>query len=221
MEELSGEKKSGLPTKKKIFKSFVLNISLDDDGKNTIGKIITYDANTSTKAIYWWKIFLELNELRDDKRNTLNAYQAIKTDILGPISKKHKQDYLCLRNLTIAYFRSDGEFNLDHYKDSIIGSYIPFDAKLDINDLKMKIASLPTKHTFDKVFNKTPNEINDKFKDSIQLTPEIDLKIKQEIAHIERIIKAQEDEEGNKYIMIRSEDGFKYAQGLNNRNDNE
>jgi hypothetical protein len=221
LEELSGEKKSGLPTKKKIFKSFILNISFDDMGNYSLGRIITYDANTSTKAVYWWKSFLELNELRDDKRNTLTAYQAIKNDILEPIRKKHKQDYLCLRNLTIAYFRSDGEFNLDHYKDSIIGSYNPFDANLDIGAIKAKITSLPQKHNFDNVFNKTPNEIKDKFKDVITLTPEIDLKIKQDILHIDRVIRPKEDEEGNKYIMIRSEDGFKYAEGLSNRNGNE
>lgn len=221
LEELSGEKKSGLPTKKKIFKSFILNVSFDEDGNYSIGKIITYDANTSTKAVYWWKTFLELNELRDDKKNTLTAYQAIKTEILEPVRKKHKQDYLCLRNLTIAYFRSDGEFNLDHYKDSIIGSYNPFDVNLSIDTLKAKISSLPKKHNFDNVFNKTPNEIKDKFKDVITLTPEIDLKIKHDILNIDRIIKAKEDKEGNKYIMIRSEEGFKYAEGISNHKDNE
>lgn len=221
LEELSGEKKSGLPTKKKIFKSFILNISFDENGNYSIGRIITYDANTSTKAIYWWKTFLELNELRDDKKNTLTAYQAIKKDILEPIRKKHKQDYLCLRNLTIAYFRCDGEFCLDHYKDSIIGSYNPFDANLDIDTLKTKIASLPRKHNFDNVFNKTPDEIKDKFKDVITLTPEIDLKIKQDILNIDRIIRAKEDDEGNKYIMIRSDVGFEYAEGLGNRMSNE
>lgn len=221
LEELSGEKKSGLPTKKKIFKSFILNVSFDDNSNYSIGKIITYDANTSTKAVYWWKTFLELKELRDDKKNTLEAYQSIKKEILEPIMKKHKQDYLCLRNLTIAYFRSDGVFSIDHYKDNIIGSYNPFDAQLRIEVLKSKIASLPQKYSFDNVFNKTPNEIKDKFKDSISLTSEIELKIKQDILNIERVIKAKEDEEGNKYIMIRSEDGFKYAEGLSYRNSNE
>ena len=221
LEELSGEKKSGLPTKKKIFKSFILNVSFDDNSNYSIGRIITYDANTSTKAVYWWKTFLELKELRDDKKNTFEAYQSIKKEILEPIMKKHKQDYLCLRNLTIAYFRSDGVFSIDHYKDNIIGSYNPFDAQLSIEVLKSKISSLPQKYSFDNVFNKTPNEIKDKFKDSISLTSEIELKIKQDILNIERVIKAKEDEEGNKYIMIRSEDGFKYAEGLSNRNSNE
>ena len=159
--------------------------------------------------------------MRWDKKNTLTAYQAIKNDILEPIRKNHKQDYLCLRNLTIAYFRSDGEFNLDHYKETIVGSYNPFDVNLNMDTLKTKIASLPNKHNFDNVFNKTPNEIKDKFKDSISLTPEIELKIKQDILHIARVIKAKEDDEGNKYIMIRSEEGFKYAEGLTNLNGNE
>ena len=57
IEEISGNLSSGLPTKKKIFKAFIANIS--NDGENDeITKLVTYDSNTS-KASYWIKDFLD------------------------------------------------------------------------------------------------------------------------------------------------------------------
>ncbi|MDO5343147.1 MAG: nucleoid-associated protein, partial [Bacteroidia bacterium] len=88
LEEISGERKSGLPTKKKIFKSFIMNVSIYDNGYE-IGKMVTFDSN-STKAKYWWKTFLELEEIRDDEKNTMSAYDSIKSNILDPLKKNHK-----------------------------------------------------------------------------------------------------------------------------------
>lgn len=218
LEELSGEKKSGLPTKKKIFKSFIMNVSYFDN-EFEYGKILTYDAN-SKKATYWWKSFLELCEVRDDVKNTKTAYDAIKKDIIEPLRRKHKQDYLCLRNATIAYFRVEDDFDINHYKDDIIGNYQPFDNSLNIEDIKIKIEKLPQKYGFDNSFKKTPAVIKDKFKDIIQLTDEIELKLKQDIINIERFIQPYKDDKGDEYIMILSADGYQYATGLR-RNQNE
>lgn len=220
LEELSGDKKSGLPTKKKIFKSFIMNVTSNDNVNFEYGNIITYDANTSTKAVYWWKTFLELSEVRDNEKNTKMAYEAIKKEIIEPLRRRHKQDYLCLRNYTIAYFRADGDFDICYYKDVIIGNYHPFDNSLNINDLKNKIQRLPQQYKFDNTFQKTPRVVTDKFKDLIPLTNEIELKLKQDILNIERIIKPHQDEQGNKYIMVLSSDGYQYAEGLR-RNQNE
>lgn len=214
LEEISGDKKSGLPTQKKIFKSFIMNVSLNATDEFIYEKILTYDSNTSTKAVYWWKTFLELSEVRDDEKNTLTAYNAIKRDIINPLRRKHKQDYLYLRNTTIAYFRTDGDFDINHYKDVIVGSYQPFDSSLDINGLKKKIEKLPEKYKFDNTFQKTPRVVTDKFKDVIKLTNEIDLNLKQDILNIERVIKPHEDGQGNQYIMILSSVGYQYAEGL-------
>ena len=106
------------------------------------------------------------------------------------------------------------------YKDIIIGGYKPFDDSLDINKLKDKIGKLPNKHKFDNTFPKTPRVVTDKFKDLIPLTNEIELKLKQDILNIERVIQPHRDEEKNEYIMILSADGYQYALGLS-RNQNE
>jgi hypothetical protein len=211
LEESTGDKRRGLPTKKKIFKSFIMNYFYGEETLD-VQKILTYDANVS-RALYWWKTFLELKEVRDNEKNTTTAYNSIRKEI-NKLQRRHKQDYLCLRNATIAYFKSEGQFDINYYKDVVIGGYQPYDTSLDMNDLKNKIQRLPQKHKFDNVFEKTPSVIRDKFKDIIRLTSEIDLNLKQEILNIERVIQPHKDDQGNEYIMIQSSNGYKYAEGL-------
>lgn len=211
IEEISGNLSSGLPTKKKIFKAFIANVSSDGD-TDEITKLVTYDSNT-TKASYWTKEFLELEEVRDDEKNTLTAFNAIKRDILNPLKRKkeYKADWLCLWNATIAYFRGEGEFDITHYKDTIVGSYQPVEPSLDINNLKNKIEKLPKKDNFDNRFTKKPQVVNAKFKDTIKLSDEMDLILKHDVANPKRTFIPHE-EEGRKYIAILSDEGFLYAQ---------
>lgn len=211
IEEVSGNLSSGLPTKKKIFKAFIANVSNDNEN-DEITKLVTYDSNTS-KASYWVKDFLELEEVRDDEKNTFTAYNAVKRDILIPLRKKkeYKADWLCLSNATIAYFRGEGEFDIAHYQDTIIGSYQPMEDTLDINKLKEKITKLPEKYKFDNKFSKKPGIVKDRFKNTIKLSEEMDLIIKHDVANPKRTFKAYETE-GRKYIAILSDEGFDYAQ---------
>lgn len=88
IEEVTGNLSSGLPTKKKIFKSFIANVTITEEDSE-ITKLVTYDSN-ATKAVYWSREFLELIEIRDDKKNTLTAYNALKKDILEPLRKNTK-----------------------------------------------------------------------------------------------------------------------------------
>jgi len=211
IEEISGNLSSGLPTKKKIFKAFIANVS--NDGENDeITKLVTYDSNTS-KASYWVKDFLELEEVRDDEKNTFTAYNAVKKDILSPLRKKkeYKADWLCLSNATIAYFRGEGEFDIAHYRDTVIGSYQPMEESLEIDKLKEKITKLPDKYKFDNKFSKKPGVVKDRFKNTIKLSEEMDLIIKHDVANPKRTFKAYETE-GRKYIAILSDEGFDYAQ---------
>ena len=210
IEEITGNLKSGLPTKKKIFKSFIANVTMNDE-ESEITKLVTYDSNTS-KAAYWSKEFLELVEIRDDEKNTLVAYNSINKDIIEPLRKKHKADYLCLWNATVAYFRGEGDFNLTHYRDNIVGNYQPIDDTLILDDIKSKINKLPAKYKFDSIFTKKPNVVKAKFKNTIKLSNEIDLVIKHDVANPKKTFVPYKDDEGNEYIGILSPEGFKYAQ---------
>lgn len=216
IEEVTGNLRSGLPTQKKIFKSFIANVTVGE-GDSEITKLVTYDSNT-TKAVYWSKGFLELIEIRDDEKNTLTAYNAIKKDIIEPLRKKHKADYLCLWNATVAYFRGEGDFDLVHYRDNIVGNYQSMDNTLKLDNVKTKIDKLPAKYKFDSKFTKKPNVVKDKFKNTIKLSNEIDLVIKHDVANPKKTFIPYQDNEGNEYIGILSPEGFKYAQ---NHHDNE
>lgn len=205
LEEMSGEIKSGLPLKKKIFKSFIANLT-----NGVISKIVTYDVNAKVSK-YWWQEFLELSVVVKDEENTIRAFNAIEKSILEPLKKKSKSDYLHLWNATVAYFRGEGEFLLSHYRDNVLGVYVPYKSDVKIEDLKKKCNELPGKFEFDHRFEKTPNAVNKRFKKTIELSNAIDLVIKHDIANLSGTFKPK-IEGGRKYIMIRSDEGYEYAQ---------
>lgn len=214
IEETTGEKKNGLPTKKKIFKSFAANITVNA-GAYGFGNMVSFDVNAK-QSKYWFDEFLDLKALHDDSENTEKAFSYLKSKILEPVRRKSKSDYLVLWNSTVAYMRSEGEFSMDHYADNILAVYHPEVEDLDMNELARKAKALPRQHDFDSRFQKVPSKINAKLKNPIKLTNDIELVLKKDIPHLSRTIKPHEEEDGTKYIMIQSEDGYKYAENLAN-----
>ena len=212
IEETTGEKKNGLPTKKKIFKSFAANISVNA-GAYSFGEMVTFDVN-SKQSKYWYDEFLDLKALHDNGENTELAFKYLNSKILKPIKKKSKSDYLVLWNSTVAYMRSEGEFSMEHYADNILAVYKPEGNDLNMNELAKKAKALPAQHDFDSRFEKVPSKVMGKMKNEIKLTNDITLLLKQNIPHIERTIVPHEEEDGSKYVMIQSEDGYKYAEKL-------
>lgn len=212
IEETTGEKKNGLPTKKKIFKSFAANISVNA-GAYSFGDMVTFDVNAK-QSKYWFDEFLDLKALHDDSENTEKAFSYLKSKILEQVRRKSKSDYLVLWNSTVAYMRSEGEFSMDHYADTFLAAYHPEVEDLDMNELAQKAKALPQQHDFDSRFQKVPSKINAKLKNPIKLTNDIELVLKKDIPHLSRTIKPHEEEDGTKYIMIQSEDGYKYAENL-------
>ena len=182
-----------------------------------IGQIAASDS-TKRQAAYWLKDFLELESIRQDKENTEKAYELIKKKILNPLKENHKPDYLILYNSTISYMRSEGMFDLDHYRDEIIGGYRPYDDTLDVNSLKAKVDQLRVSDKFDAQFPKVPTAITDKLKSVIKLTDELYLNIKHDIPGMET--KIQPFEEGpKKGITIISPEGYEFAKGVRRRNE--
>lgn len=219
IEETTGNLKTGLATKKKIYKAFIANVSLVE-GVESITKISTYDTNTKM-ATYWWKDFLELEVVRNDDINTKNAFVAIEKEILNPLQKNFKQDYLHLWNLTLGYFRLQGEFNLDHYKNEIIGRYQPFNTDLSVSDLQLKCNDLPYRGDFDSRFDKNIEGIKGKkSKKTLPLTNEIDLVIKDSVANMQEVFQGYVNKAGEKFLMIKSNKGFEYAEKIKTK-DNE
>lgn len=212
MEEETGAIKFGLATKKRLFKSFVANYSVGNE-ELIQGRIVTYDTNRS-KSTYWWKDFLELKEKRNNTTNTKTAFNQIQGQILKPLEKNYKSDFLELWNRTIAYFRVEGDFDINHYRDVIIGTYIPADARVNIDELKNKITNLPSRGEFDALFRKDTQAVRRHFKKEIELTDEVSLNIKQDVPSLKNLLTAKLNDDGDKCIMIKSDKGYEYAKSL-------
>ena len=213
IEEATGQKKNGLPTKKKIFKSFCGNVTMNA-GVHTFSKLVTYDVN-SNQAKYWYSDFLDLEVCLDDTENTKKAFSFICSKILDPLRKEHPHEHLLLWNMTVGYMKSEGEFSIEHYADNILGSYQPDDG-LDMGPLVRKAKELPSKFDFDNRFNKVPKAITSRFKKEYKLTEDIILTLTNHIQNLGSTIKAYQDQEDNKYIMIKSEDGYRIANSIRN-----
>ena len=212
IEEATGQKKNGLPTKKKIFKSFCGNVTMN--GVHTFGKLVTFDVN-SNQAKYWYSDFLDLDVCLDDTENTKKAFSYINSKILDPLRSNHPHEHLRLWNMTVGYMRSEGEFSIDHYADNILGTYQPEDG-LDMAPLVRKAKELPSKYGFDNRFNKVPTAIKRRFMQEYKLTDDIKLTLTNHIQNLSSTIKAYKDPEDNKYIMIKSEEGYRIANTIRN-----
>lgn len=211
IEEATGQKRNGLPTKKKIFKSFCANVT-SNAGAYAISKMVTFDVNSS-QTKYWYDEFLDLKACLDDTENTERAFRYIEAKILRPLRAEHPREHLRLWNMTVGYMRSDGEFSIDYYADNLLANYHPEDG-LDMAPWIMKVRELPEKYHFDRRFTKVPKVIKSKIKQEYELTNDIKLTLSEHIPNIERVIKAYVDDEENKYIMIRSEVGYNLANSI-------
>lgn len=211
LEESSGEKKNGLPTKKKIFKSFIANITKAGDAFN-ISKMLTFDVNSS-QAKYWYNDFLDLEAKLDDEANTVKAFNEINARIIEPVRKDSREDYWSLYNLTLAYMRSEGDFDINHYANNVLGTYTPICPKINIKDLKDKALALPEKRKFDKKFSKVPKAIKKKFKTTVSLNEDISLSVNSNSQNLSKVITPY-DNGVDKFIMIKSNEGYSYATSL-------
>lgn len=206
--EATGQIQTGLSLKNQIYKTCRFSISRGDHDVQ-FSDITTSDSN-KRQSEYWHKDFLELVPVYSDSHNTNAAYNAIK-DIFKPFQKTAPTDYTTMRQMTIGYFRQEGTFDIDYFKDEIIGKYNPHDpSSVNIKKLTDKIEKLKTKGTFDPVFTKDTSAVKDRIKGIHKLTDEMDLKVKSEIANPENFILPYETNE-RKGITIISELGFRFA----------
>lgn len=205
--EMTGEIESGLSLRKKVYKAFVCELN----NAFQICKTLIFDTNKRTSG-YWWDKFLELDVVTTNEENTTRAFDAIETTILKPLNQKHKADYFNLWNSTIRYFRATEEFSIEDYIQNCIGDYLPYDETLNIETLKTKIRELPQTHKepFDSRFEIVKSKITKRLKNTIKLTDQIELHLKQDIPNKESTIIPWLRPDGAKFVMIKSPEGYEY-----------
>lgn len=207
--ELTGEIVSGISTRRKVYKALVCEVNTD----NSIISTLVFDTNTPG-SVYWWKNFLELDVVTNDEENTQRAFDAIEKNILNPLKRNHKTDYFHIWNSTILYFRSSEEFSIEGYLTHI-GEYTPYDETLNMDKFRENVRNLPdnAKNHFDRRFRIVKNKIKKRLMNTIKLTDQIDLQIKQNIPDPKDTIIATLGNDGvTKYVMIKSSVGYDYFQ---------
>jgi 37-kD nucleoid-associated bacterial protein len=194
---------SGLPSERKIFKGCILECNLD----KSWSRIMVFDSS-STFAKYWWESFLKLRAKRSSEKNTLDAFQHINALFNKNLKALSPADYQQIRNATIHYFRNQTQFSISTFIDTVIGNYQSINPELTpekIEQVKGALRRIPTSKGFDQTFPIAFGAIKAKIKETIRLTSEIDLTMRNDIP--EGIISAFLDA-NVKGIKIITDDGY-------------
>lgn len=147
----------GLPAKNGPFKACVVHFH-EDAG---IEKVVAFDTGASM-AGYWWKNFLELKEVYTDQQNTITAFAALDS-VFSRIKQSSPKDYAGLRSNTIWYFRANTYFKFEDYLRDLLGDYLPFNKRLDVDALVKIIKRLPGEKKFDEHFAILREEVKPDF----------------------------------------------------------
>ncbi|MEK8139328.1 hypothetical protein [Morganella morganii] len=205
--------KKGLPEKTRLQKSCL--IFMDDD--SNVSNILISDSGDSIRE-YWWNSFLSAQELISSELNTSNAFIAIDRLLQTNIKKTSPADYWFMRNDVISYFRNNESFAFNDLVDKI-SSHTFENEELSKNkdNFIRKLNALPSaeRQGFDTQFKLAPGVIKAKFKKTIILGDNFELKINGEISDFSNKIKADVDTVG-KYIKIYSDIGYKEFSGKSN-----
>lgn len=202
----------GFPIKKKAFKSALINL----DSNGVIEEEVLIDDSVTTLSHYWWEGFLELREKHTDEYNTGTSMDVIDVRIFNPMKRAHPSDHTILRNSFVGHFRNKEEFSVDSFVQDIFANYIPVSRTLDKEDLVKRVKNLPSQFNFDRRFSIDKNAIKKRQFNKIPLSDSIELVLKEHIDDIGTIIQSVEDDEGNKCILIKTDEGYnRFKSGIN------
>ncbi|MGI6017340.1 MAG: hypothetical protein ACOX8M_00805 [Marvinbryantia sp.] len=192
---------------RKIWKTCIFEIdSLESD-------VFMAKVYSNTAAKYWVNDFLELEQVVSDEVNTDRAFKSIESMLNRNVKKEAPRDYTVLRNALIAYFRSKKQIDYDDMIQDILVDYVP--EELDESKMKLlveKAMEFPSKHKFDKQFNTVSSIINAKIRKVYDVYPGIQIKITDAIKDLNETINAYRDDDGNKYIKIKTNNEEVYNQ---------
>ncbi|GAB3027768.1 hypothetical protein GCM10027051_35900 [Niabella terrae] len=212
LDELDFTLRKGLPWKKRIFKAFLVNF---DDAGNPIA-LYVYDTNQKISR-YWWDDYLELREKYTDSHNTKTSLDILDKKIFSKIRKEFHSDYYVLRNAAIRYFRSNEDFELEDFINETFDGYQPLNdgfTPAKVESYKKKIRELPEKWKFDQRFSITRADVSKRVSNRFKLTDTIELVLNDYVPDIENSIVSEQDEEGTKWVKIKSDIGYEQFKKL-------
>lgn len=192
--------KSGFSKDKKtLWKSCLIDLP-SPDAQEYYAKI--YSNNV---AKYWSEDFLELEEMISDESNTSKAFKAIEGVLNRNIKNFAPRDHTIIRNSIISYFKNNNHFDYSEMIDNVLGGYQTTDLTAEkLSDLKEKLNELPEMKKFDRQFSPVASVINARIKKIYDVNDGIQIKITDEIPDITNTITAFRDDDGTKYIKIKT-----------------
>lgn len=171
---------------------------------------------SNTVAKYWYDDFLELDKVVSDETNTDRAFRAIDSTLNRNVKNVAPRDHTVLRNSLIAYFKSNEYIDYDIMIRDTIENYHP--VELEREKMEKVIASireLPSKYNFERQFNTVPSVINARIKRIYDVCSGVQLKITDAVEDFSDTIKAYRDDDGNKYIRIKTDNDLTFRRFAN------
>jgi hypothetical protein len=209
IDEIEYNKQVGLPFDKRILKTCIIELKEvetvyeeDEDGvpKFDVDNIYVTDSNAKI-ATYWYKDFLELEELNTNEMNTRTAFKAIDWEI-KKVKKSSPPDYTLLRNNLIGYFKTKEDFTIDNVIEYVFGDYPAESQELDLEKVKRDIRALPKKKNFDTQFSIIKKEV--KARRNYDVNDKIEIRLKDHIDRMRDVVYSEE-KRGDKFIVIKTE----------------
>jgi hypothetical protein len=191
----------GLPLEKETLKSCLYQFNDELE----LLDIIAFDTNP-TISDYWWNTFLELKPLKTDEENTKKAFAAIENIVGRKLRAKAPADFSLIRNNLIGYFKTKNSFNITEVADYILGSYVPIEPTIQVDQMKQLIIELPNKKGFDQSFEIISKQIDARIRTKITINDHVDLKIQDHVENLQSLIHSEIGEDGKKYIKIVASD---------------
>ena len=196
--------------KNKLWKSCTFRI---DDLNATKFFAKVYSNNI---AKYWYDNFLELDQVVSDEVNTDKAFRAIDTTLNRNVKGIAPRDHTLLRNAMIAYFKSNDYIDYDTMIQNTLENYKPTELEQDkMEKVVEKMRKLPEKYKFDKQFNAVPSAIKSRIRKIYDVCHGVQLRITDAIDDFDETIKAYRDDDGNRYIQIKTDNDSTFNKFLN------
>lgn len=169
----------------------------------------TVKVYSDTQAKYWTVSFLELDESRDDAKNTYSAFKAMDNELKATIEPVSKKDYVKLSSELQNTMNTVQQFDYNSYVDSFMDDYKPSVEDVDKDVIKDCLLALPERKKFDTNFKVLPESLNNKRTKKFQLSQGIELTIKSDAQdYPDKIISTMMD--GKRVLMIECEDDDTY-----------
>lgn len=190
---------------KKLWKSCTFEID-DLNAASFSAKVYS-----NTVAKYWYDNFLELDQVVSDEVNTDKAFRAIESTLNRNVKNIAPRDHTLLRNSLIAYFRSNDFIDYNTMITNTVENYHPVELEQEkLEKVIEKLRELPEKHNFDQQFNTVSSAINARIRKVYDVCHGVQLKITDAIDDFDDTIKAYRDNDGNRYIRIKTDNDLTY-----------